>query len=152
MPLPRTVELPEGITCIDTGLFGPDMAACFLIQEGGKGGIVECGGSTGGSGGAGGTGAATGGAATGGAATGGTSTAGSGASVGGTSSGAGGSSTGGSAAAGAPTTDGSDDDEGACGCRSPGAASRSGSLAAVVVLALLAMRKRAHYRRRSDSD
>jgi glyoxylase-like metal-dependent hydrolase (beta-lactamase superfamily II) len=45
MPLPRTVELPEGITCIDTGLFGPDMAACFLIQEGGKGGIVECGGS-----------------------------------------------------------------------------------------------------------
>ena len=45
MPLPRTVELPEDITCIDTGLFGPDMAACFLIRQHGKAAIVECGGS-----------------------------------------------------------------------------------------------------------
>jgi len=45
MPLPHNIELPEAITCIDTGLFGTEMAACFLVQEGGKGAIIECGGT-----------------------------------------------------------------------------------------------------------
>jgi len=45
MPLPRSIELPEGITCIDTGLFGSEMAACFLVQEGGKAALIECGGT-----------------------------------------------------------------------------------------------------------
>lgn len=115
--------------------------------------VVDCGGSSGGSGG---DGAGGSGAATGGAATGGTATAGSGSSVGGTSSGAGGSATGGAGTAGARTTDGSDDsdddDEGSCGCRSPGATGGSGAFAAVVALALLAVRKRARSRRHSDYD
>jgi glyoxylase-like metal-dependent hydrolase (beta-lactamase superfamily II) len=45
MPLPHSTELPDGITCIDTGLFGTEMAACFLVQAGGKGALIECGGT-----------------------------------------------------------------------------------------------------------
>ena len=39
----RIVDLPEGITCIDTGYVRPQLAACYLIEQDGIGGIIETG-------------------------------------------------------------------------------------------------------------
>ena len=39
----RLVELPDNITCIDTGFIRPQLAACYLIEEDGIAGIIETG-------------------------------------------------------------------------------------------------------------
>jgi glyoxylase-like metal-dependent hydrolase (beta-lactamase superfamily II) len=41
----RVAQLPHGIACIDTGLFRPNLAACYLIRHRGRAGIVETGAS-----------------------------------------------------------------------------------------------------------
>lgn len=43
MITPHLTALPHGITCIDTGLFRPRMAASYLLQHGGKAAIIETG-------------------------------------------------------------------------------------------------------------
>ena len=43
MITPHLTALPFGITCIDTGLFRPRMAACYLLQHNGKAAIIETG-------------------------------------------------------------------------------------------------------------
>jgi glyoxylase-like metal-dependent hydrolase (beta-lactamase superfamily II) len=40
---PHLTALPHGITCIDTGLFRPRMAASYLLQHGGKAAVIETG-------------------------------------------------------------------------------------------------------------
>lgn len=39
----RLIELPANITCIDTGLIRPQLAACYLIEQDGIAGIIETG-------------------------------------------------------------------------------------------------------------
>ncbi len=39
----RLIEMPDGITCIDTGFIRPQLAACYLIEENGGAGIIETG-------------------------------------------------------------------------------------------------------------
>lgn len=43
MITPHLTALPHGITCIDTGLFRPRMAASYLLQHGGKAAVIETG-------------------------------------------------------------------------------------------------------------
>ena len=43
MITPHLTALPFGITCIDTGLFRPRMAAAYLLQHNGKAAMVETG-------------------------------------------------------------------------------------------------------------
>lgn len=43
MITPHLTELPFGITCIDTGLFRPRMAACYLLRHNGRAAIIETG-------------------------------------------------------------------------------------------------------------
>ncbi len=43
MITPHLTALPHGITCIDTGLFRPRMAAAYLLQHGGSAAIIETG-------------------------------------------------------------------------------------------------------------
>ena len=39
----RIIELPDNITCIDTGYIRPQLAACYLIEQDGIAGIVDTG-------------------------------------------------------------------------------------------------------------
>ncbi len=39
----RLIELPNSITCIDTGYIRPQLASCYLIQQDGAAGIIETG-------------------------------------------------------------------------------------------------------------
>lgn len=43
MITPHLTALPHGITCIDTGLFRPRLAAAYLLQHGAKAAIIETG-------------------------------------------------------------------------------------------------------------
>jgi glyoxylase-like metal-dependent hydrolase (beta-lactamase superfamily II) len=43
MITPHLTALPAGITCIDTGLFRPRMAAAYLLQHNGKAALIETG-------------------------------------------------------------------------------------------------------------
>lgn len=43
MPSARLIELPHDITCIDTELFRPGMAACYLVRAGRQAALIETG-------------------------------------------------------------------------------------------------------------